>query len=101
MKLLHRIQDVGLRRHLARSTIGCYQSWISEFLRFSRVQGRWRTPAELNAPDVERFLTHLARDRRVSASTQNQALCAVVFADYGVLPDRDNEQTRDRGTKPT
>jgi site-specific recombinase XerD len=79
MKRLDRVRDVGMRRHLARSTISCYQSWMTEFLRFSRSQGRWRSPAELRAADVEPFLTHLARDRRVSASTRNQALCAIVF----------------------
>ncbi|HEY7087698.1 MAG TPA: integron integrase [Tepidisphaeraceae bacterium] len=85
MKLLDRVRDVGMRRHLARSTIACYQSWIGEFLRFSRVQGRWRTPGELYAPEIEKFLTYLARDRRVSASTQNQALCAIVFLYKQVL----------------
>jgi integron integrase len=87
MKLLDRVRDAGLRRHLAQSTIACYQSWIGEFLRFSRVEGRWRVPAELRAADVERYLTHLARDRRVSASTQNQALCAIVFLYEQVLSE--------------
>src|SRR5437870_1186867 len=87
MKLLQRVRDVGLCRRLAKSTIECYQSWIGEFLRFSRVPGRWRPPQELHAADVERFLTHLARDRRVSASTQNQALCAIVFLYQRVLID--------------
>jgi hypothetical protein len=54
MKLLDRVRDVGLRRRLARSTIACYQSWITEFLRFSRLEGRWRMPAELRAAEVER-----------------------------------------------
>jgi Phage integrase, N-terminal SAM-like domain len=79
MKLLDRVRDVGLRRRLAASTIACYQSWIIDFLRFSRSAGRWRPPGELFAANVERYLTHLARDRRVSASTQNQAICAIVF----------------------
>ena len=35
MKILDRIADVGLRRHLARSTIACYQGWVADFLRFS------------------------------------------------------------------
>jgi integron integrase len=87
MKLLHRVRDVACRRRLARSTIDCYQAWITDFLRFSRFDGRWRTPAELGAADVERFLTHLARDRRVAASTQNQALCAIVFLYKPVLAD--------------
>ena len=87
MKLLDRVGDVGLRRRLARSTIACYQRWIGEFLRFSRDGGQWRAPGELGAPDVERFLTQLARDRRVSGSTQNQALCALVFLYKHVLAD--------------
>ena len=41
-----------------------------------------RHPAELGAPDVTAFLTHLAREREVSASTQNQALSALLFL-YG------------------
>jgi integron integrase len=88
MKLLDRVRDVGLRRHLAQSTIGCYQSWIGEFLRFGRLDGKWRSPAELFAGDVERYLTHLARDRRVSASTQNQAICAIVFLYKQVLGEQ-------------
>src|SRR5687767_15679601 len=87
MKLLDRVRDVGLRRHLAASTIACYRSWIGEFLRFSRRDGTWRAPAELLAADVQAYLTHLARDRRVSASTQNQATCAIVFLYRQVLAD--------------
>ncbi|HEV2293353.1 MAG TPA: integron integrase [Tepidisphaeraceae bacterium] len=79
MTLVRRIRDVGLRRHLSPSTITCYQHWTISFLRFCRVAGRWRHPRDLGAADVEAFLTHLARDRRVSASTQNQATCAIVF----------------------
>ena len=63
MKLLDRVRDAGLRRRLAASTIACYQSWINEFLRFSRSNGTWRRPGELFAADVERYLNHLARDR--------------------------------------
>ena len=87
MKLLDRVRDVALRRHLAASTIDCYLMWIREFLHFSRRQGRWRTPAELRAAEVEAFLTHLARDRRLSASSQNQATCAIVFLYRQVLAD--------------
>lgn len=85
MNLLMRVREVALRRHLARSTIHCYQSWIGDFLRFSRQGAHWRHPSELFAPDVERFLTHLARDRRLSASSQNQATCAIVFLYRQVL----------------
>ena len=87
MKVLDRIRDVGMRRRLARSTIECYQTWVADFLRFSKLGERWRTPAELGGPQVEAFLNHLARDRRLSASSQNQALCAVVFLYTQVLAD--------------
>lgn len=87
MKLLDRVRDVALRRHLAESTMACYRSWIAEFLRFSRANGVWRTPGELGAADVEQYLNYLARERRVSASTQNQALCAIVFLYKQVLGD--------------
>ena len=53
MKLLDRVRDVGLRRHLARVTIECYQMWIEQFLRFCRLDGRWREPRDLGAREVE------------------------------------------------
>jgi len=80
MKLLERLEAVGQRRRLAESTIACYQDWVGAFLRFWRDEnGAWRRPEELRGPEVEGFLTHLVRDRRLSASSQNQALCAIVF----------------------
>ena len=88
MKLLARLRDVAVRRHLATATIECYQAWVADFLRFSRdAQGVWRHPRELTARDVEVYLTHLARDRRLSASSQNQATCAIVFLYRQVLGD--------------
>ena len=87
MKLLQRVCDVGLRRHLAKVTIECYQLWITQFLRFCRVEGKWRHPREIRAADVGAFLTHLARDRKLSASSQNQATCAIVFLFKQVLVD--------------
>src|SRR5438309_819781 len=71
---------------MAGSTIECYRSWILDFLQFCREpDGRWRAPVELGVPDVERFLTRLVRGRRLSASSQNQALCAIVFLYKHVL----------------
>lgn len=87
MKILDRVSDVGMRRHLAKSTLDCYQLWIEQFLRFCRLDGCWRHPRELMASEVEAFLTHLARDRRLSASSQNQAMCAIVFLYKQVLGD--------------
>ena len=85
MKILQRVADVGIRRRLAKSTVEHYQAWIADFLRFSRLDGQWRAPGELFVADVEKYLTHLARDRRLSASSQNQAVCAIVFLYRQVL----------------
>jgi site-specific recombinase XerD len=87
MTLLRRVHEVGARRRLAASTIGCYQSWIREFLRFCRDGDRWRHPRELGGPELEAFLSDLASRRHVAASTQNQALCAIVFLYRQVLAD--------------
>ena len=52
-----------------------YTGWVRRFVRFNGM----RHPAELGAPDVTLFLTHLASAGRVSASTQTQALSALLF----------------------
>ncbi len=87
MLLLQRLRDVGMRRHLSPLTIHCYQSWVRQFLGFCRDGGQWRHPRELRGADVAAFLTHLARDRRAAAATQNQAMCAIVFLYRQVLGD--------------
>jgi len=87
MKLLERIAAVGARLHLAPATVFCYQRWVREFLVFHRREGEWIYPAALAAPEVEAFLTALARERRLSASSQNQALNALVFLYKQVLAE--------------
>lgn len=62
-------------KHYARSTESCYWNWIREYCRHHR----GRHPRELEPADIEAFLSHLATARNVSASTQNQALAAVLF----------------------
>src|SRR5688572_19803976 len=77
--------------HYARRTEEAYWGWITRFLRFHRttrpaespeaagaVSGGWRHPREMGAPELTAFLSHLAKDRDVAASTQNQALNALV-----------------------
>ena len=85
MRLLDQVRDVLRVRHYSYRTEKCYVAWIEQFLRYSKGDGPRRHPRELLAGDVERFLTHLAIDRHVSASTQNQALNAVVFLYRAVL----------------
>lgn len=85
MKLLAWMETVGKRRRLARSTLSCYQGWVKDFLRFCKEGDRWRRPEELAEREVEMYLTYLARDRRLSASSQNQAANALVFLYKQVL----------------
>lgn len=69
------VHAVMRRLHYSERTEEAYIHWIFEFVRF---HGR-RSPREMGAPEITAFLNHLAVERRVAASTQNQALCAIVF----------------------
>lgn len=62
-------------KHLSTKTIESYLKWIKRYIFFSDIQH----PRGLGAAQVEKFLTHLAVSGGVSASTQNQALCALIF----------------------
>ncbi len=68
-------------RHLARRTEKAYRHWIRRFL----VANPGRHPLELGQREVTAFLSDLATRRRVSASTQNQALAALLFLFRHVL----------------
>ncbi|MCL4129399.1 UNVERIFIED_CONTAM: hypothetical protein GTU68_012429 [Idotea baltica] len=61
--------------HRSPRTIKAYRHWIRRFLAFHR----WQDPANFGEVEVTAFLTHLAVDRNVAASTQNQALAALLF----------------------
>lgn len=80
MKLMDRVREVMALKHYARRTRECYEQWIVRYLRFHRgADGAWRHPDTLGEAQVEAFLTDLALRGRVSASTQNQALAALLF----------------------
>jgi integron integrase len=68
-------------RHLALRTEQAYLQWLERYVAFHD----GRHPRELGAPGIERFLTHLAVHRKVSAATQNQALQALLFIYRHVL----------------
>ena len=86
MKLLDQVRQVIRTKHYSYRTEQTYVAWITQYLRFHRKpNGEWQHPEGLGAGDVERFLTHLAVERRVSASTQNQALAALLFLHQEVL----------------
>lgn len=74
-KLLDQLRDEIRRRCMSLRTEKTYGHWVKLFILFN---GK-RHPSEMGEPEISAFLTHLARDRRCSASTQNQALSAVLF----------------------
>ena len=73
-------QQIRVRNYSIR-TETVYAEWAKRFIRFHR----YRHPAEMGAAEIEAFLTHLAVARNVSASTQNQALAALLFLYKEVL----------------
>ena len=80
-RLLDRVRQALRARHLSRRTEEAYVGWIRRFIFFHEK----RHPAEMGAPEVTKFLTSLAVDRQVAASTQNQALSALLFLYKDVL----------------
>ena len=80
-KLLDQVSDVARLRHLSLRTEKTYQNWIKRFILF---HGK-RHPRELDAESIRAFLTHLAVEDRVAASTQNQAFNALLFLYKQVL----------------
>jgi len=82
-KLLERVRDVIRVKHYSLRTERTYCDWIERFIRFHRM----RHPSEMGAAEVGEFLTHLARDGHVAASTQNQALSALLFLYKQVLKE--------------
>jgi integrase len=74
-QLLEQVRNCIRTRHLAYRTEKTYLYWIRRFLSF---HGQ-KDPRQLGAEEVGAFLTSLAVDNKVAASTQNQALAAVLF----------------------
>jgi integron integrase len=82
--LIQRYREELQARHYARRTVATYEQWLRRFLRFHQR----RHPREMGSAEVNAFLTHLAVEGQVSASTQNQALSALLFL-YRELLERD------------
>jgi integron integrase len=82
-RLLDHVADAATARHLSVSTRKAYVRWIRRFVLFHRK----RHPRDMGVPEVNAFLTHLAVEAHVSASTQNQALSALLFL-YGAVLER-------------
>ena len=80
-RLLEQVRNRLRARHLSYRTEKTYLHWIRRYIRFHRL----KHPRDMGGPEVEAFLTSLAVDNKVSASTQNQALAAVLFLYRHVL----------------
>jgi len=80
-KLLDQVRSLLRTKHYSLRTEEAYVSWIKRFILFHKR----RHPREMGETEISKFLTHLAVDEKVSASTQNQALCAIVFLYKHVL----------------
>ena len=78
---LNSVREAIRVRHYSLRTEQAYVGWIKRFVLFHNK----RHPSKMSEKEVTAFLTHLAVSRKVSASTQNQALYALVFLCKNVL----------------
>lgn len=83
-RLLDRVRAAVRARHYSRRTEKTYVSWVRRYILF---HGK-RHPAEMGALELTRYLSSLAIDGNVAASTQNQALSALLFL-YREVLDQD------------
>ena len=85
-KLLDQVRDLMRLRHMSKRTEAAYTHWIRDFLHFHKQRsGHWIHPSELDSSHVNEYLTFLAAERKVAASTQNQALSALLLLYKDVL----------------
>ena len=85
-RLLDQMRERIRYMHYSLSTEKVYLYWVRFFIRWhGRGGGQMQHPRNIGAPGVEAFLTMLASERKVSASTHNQALSAVLFLYREVL----------------
>ncbi len=80
-RLLDRVREALRTRHYSRRTEKAYVAWIRRYILFHRK----RHPLDMGAPEITRFLSALAVDLNVAASTPNQALSALLFLYREVL----------------
>jgi integron integrase len=90
-RLLDQVRETTRRLHYSIRTEDAYVQWVRRFILFHGT----RDPRELGEPEVVAFLTHLAVHEDVAASTQNQALGALLFL-YKVVLDRPLEWVNDQ-----
>jgi len=74
-KLLDLTRETLQTQHYSIRTENAYLNWVKRFILFHNK----RHPKEMGSAEIEAFVTHLAVHRNVAASTQNQALSALLF----------------------
>ena len=95
-KLLDRVRHACRVRHYSIRTEDAYHDWVKRFILFHKI----RHPETMAEPEVNAFLTHLAVGRNVAASTQTQALCALLFLYDAVLKKPLDELKVVRAVRP-
>jgi hypothetical protein len=80
-KLLAQVRDLMRLKHYSLKTEQNYVYWIKRYIFFQHK----RHPRDMGVQEIEAFLTHLAVQEKVSASTQNQAFNAILFLYRKVL----------------
>ncbi|MCX6082027.1 MAG: integron integrase [Chloroflexi bacterium] len=83
-KLLEQVSDALRAKHYSYRTEQTYIDWIRRFILFHNK----RHPNEMGENEIGAFIIHLATERKVAASTQNQALSAILFL-YRIVLERD------------
>jgi len=75
LRLLDRVREAMRLKHMSYRTEETYLYWIKQFILFHDK----RNPDSMNAPEIRAYLSHLATEHDVSASTQNLALNSIMF----------------------
>ncbi|HEY9660374.1 MAG TPA: integron integrase [Allocoleopsis sp.] len=96
-KLLAQVRDVIRMKHYSYRTEESYVAWIRRFILFHNK----RHPSEMGAAEIEQFLSYLAVQEHVAASTQNQALSALLFLYREVLRQELDESINSIRAKPS
>jgi site-specific recombinase XerD len=84
-RLMEQLCEVLRYKHYSLKTEQAYCYWVRFFVRWRGRGGPMRHPRDMGASEVTQFLTMLANERRVSVSTHNQALSALLFLYRDVL----------------
>ena len=80
-KLLDQLKTMIRLKHYSHKTENSYCYWVRQYIYFHNK----KHPKDMGESDIRAFLNHLAVNKKVAASTQNQALCAIIFLYREVL----------------